>query len=221
MRWFGLQWQEGPDIGGEFGPYCQSERHSLYLEALKALQATGRIYPCTCSRKDIQSSASAPHATDDEPIYPGTCRNKKWPDVAGRNHCWRLRLTVGEEIAFVDGQFGPVKYVVGKDFGDFVVWRPDQVASYQLATVVDDASMRITEVVRGADLLISTARQILLFNTLDLPIPIFRHCELMTDATGARLAKRTDGLSLRHLREQGMTPEEIREKFFNIENKRL
>ncbi len=216
LRWFGFDWQEGPDIGGKFGYYSQSERQTYYLAALKVLQNAGAIYPCICSRKDIQSSVSAPHAADDEPIYPGTCRNLLVGEITGQQYCWRFRVPDGERVEFDDGYFGRISFVAGRDFGDFVVWRPDQIAAYQLATVVDDVAMCITEVVRGADLLVSTARQILLFRALGLSIPRFYHCELMTDASGARLAKRHDSISLRQLRKIGMTPEEIREHYFVI-----
>ena len=127
---------------------------------------------------------------------------------------WRFRVPDGETISFVDGQFGPQHFVAGKDFGDFVVWRHDDLPSYQLAVVVDDAAMQITEVVRGADLLLSTARQLLLYRALEWQPPEFFHCPLMTDAAGTRLAKRHDALSLRALRQQGESPTAIREQAF-------
>ncbi len=217
LQWFGFQWQEGPDCGGPFGPYSQSERLQFYTDALDELRADNFIYPCTCSRKDIQSAANAPHAGDDELIYPGTCRSKPAgtaPHSAFRTprsaFNWRFRVPDGETISFVDGHFGPQQFVAGKDFGDFVVWRHDGVPAYQLAVVVDDAAMRITEVVRGEDLLISTARQLLLYRALALNPPSFYHCPLMTDENGMRLAKRHDALSLRALRIQGVSPETLR-----------
>jgi len=229
LRWFGFEWQEGPDCGGAFGPYSQSERRSFYVDALEKLRAGGFIYPCTCSRSDIRDAARAPHAENDaEPIYPGTCRPKgdKWQvtsdmksssSVVSPVTChvprapnWRFRVPDGEVISFVDGRFGPQRFVAGKDFGDFVVWRGDDVPAYQLACAVDDAAMGITEVVRGADLLMSTARQLLLYRALGLPPPAFYHCALMLDEQGKRLAKRHDALSLRALREQGKTPESLR-----------
>lgn len=217
LRWFGFQWQEGPDCGGSFGPYSQSERRQLYSVALDKLRAGNFIYPCTCSRKDIQSAASAPHAADDELIYPGTCRPE--PSGSASNSAlhiphsafsYRFRVPDGETISFVDANLGPQHFVAGKDFGDFVVWRHDDVPAYQLAVVVDDAAMRITEVVRGQDLLISTARQLLLYRALALDPPAFYHCPVMTDETGLRLAKRHDALSLRTLRAQGTSPETLR-----------
>ncbi|MBC8095845.1 MAG: tRNA glutamyl-Q(34) synthetase GluQRS [Akkermansiaceae bacterium] len=213
LKWFGFQWQEGPYIGGPFGPYNQSERMNFYRGALEQLEADGFIYRCTCSRKDIRTAATAPHAADDEdPIYPGTCRDKV--DTSHRNpgsrFNWRFRVPDGETILFVDGNAGPQPFVAGKDFGDFVVWRQDDVPAYQLACVVDDASMRITEVVRGADLLLSTARQLLLYRALHLPAPDFFHCALMKDENGIRLAKRHDALSLRTLRQRQADPESLR-----------
>jgi glutamyl/glutaminyl-tRNA synthetase len=213
MRWFGLVWQEGSDCGGPFAPYDQSRRMKLYRAALEKLRAANFIYPCTCSRKDIQQAVSAPHPGDDELIYPGTCRNKKLPadpSQPATRFAWRFRVPEDETVSFRDGNFGEQKFVTGKDFGDFVIWRGDDVPAYQLACAVDDAAMRITEVVRGADLLVSTARQILLYRALDLPPPVFFHCTLMLDEKGQRLAKRYDALSLCRLRECGETPESLR-----------
>jgi len=211
LRWFGFEWQEGPDIGGPFAPYNQSERYSIYRDALKKLEQSGAIYPCVCSRKDLQAAARAPHAEDDnEPLYPGTCRNLSKAQIANRQFCWRFRVPDGEAISFTDGNLGPQQFIAGKDFGDFVIWRTDDVPAYQLACVVDDTAMQITEVVRGADLLVSTARQLLLYRALGLPAPEFYHCPLMTDETGFRLAKRHDALSLRRLRERGESPEALR-----------
>lgn len=210
LKWFGFEWQEGPDSGGPFAPYEQSKRFAHYRAALEQLRAGGFIYPCTCSRKDIAAAVRAPHAAeDDEPLYPGTCRNStlRAPPPAFN---WRFRVPDGETISFEDGHCGPQQFVAGRDFGDFVVWRPDDVPAYQLAVVVDDAAMQITEVVRGADLLKSTARQLLLYRALGEPAPAFYHCPLMTDAAGGRLAKRHDALSLRTLRETGATPASLR-----------
>jgi len=221
LHWFGFQWSEGPDIGGPYAPYNQSERIHLYRAAFEQLRDGNFIYPCTCSRKDIQAAVTAPHAGDDEVIYPGTCRPKAGGQQPGRGMdpeagrpsarqpSWRFQVPDGETIAFHDGHFGEQKFVAGRDFGDFVVWRGDGVPAYQLACMVDDAAMKITEVVRGADLLVSTARQILLYRALRLPPPDFLHCELMCDESGQRLAKRHDSLSLRHLRERGLTPDNL------------
>jgi len=212
LRWFGFEWQEGPDCGGAFGPYSQSERRPFYAAALENLRERGFIYPCTCSRKDIRDAASAPNAGDEEPIYPGTCRDKNHSTLNSQPSTrfnWRFRVPDGETISFTDGNCGEQKFVAGKDFGDFVVWRHDDVPAYQLACVVDDAAMQITEVVRGADLLLSTARQILLYRALGLTPPAFYHCALMLDEKGKRLAKRHDALSLRTLRERGETPESL------------
>lgn len=217
LRWFGFEWSEGPDCGGPFAPYNQSERIQLYRAALEKLRSGGFIYPCTCSRKDIAAAAHAPHAAeDDEPLYPGTCRDKLLSTINAQPSTpfsWRFRVPDGETISFTDGHFGPQQFVAGKDFGDFVVWRHDDVPAYQLAVVADDAAMQISEVVRGADLLKSTARQLLLYRALNLPAPTFFHCPLMTDASGVRLAKRHDALSLRSLRQRGRTPGELRQNW--------
>lgn len=210
LRWFGFAWSEGPDCGGAFAPYNQSERMSFYREALEKLRAGNLVYPCTCSRRDIQQAIRAPHLEDEEPVYPGTCRQNHLPEIAHRKFHWRFRVPDGETIAFTDGNWGRQEFVAGRDFGDFIVWRHDGVPAYQLACVADDAAMQITEVVRGADLLVSTARQILLFRALGLPVPRFYHCALLCDETGRRLAKRHDSLSLRSLRERGHLPAELR-----------
>ena len=228
LRWLGVRWQEGPEIGGPYGPYVQSQRRGLYIEAWRKLLRLGRLYPCRCSRKDLEAAATAPHESgsagaalatpeDDEPIYPGTCRKyhrivrqvagSRAPELEqpeGLN--WRFMVPDGEVVEFEDANLGHQRYVAGIDFGDFVVWRRDGVASYQLACVVDDAAMHITEVVRGADLLKSTARQILLNRVLGYTNPRWYHCKLVVDDDGRRLAKRHDSLSLRSLREKGVTP---------------
>jgi glutamyl/glutaminyl-tRNA synthetase len=218
LRWLGIRWSEGPDCGGAYGPYSQSERRADYLEAWRRLRDVGFLYPCICSRKDLAQSASAPNDadTDDEPVYPGTCRDRKdateFMEPAGVN--WRFRVPEGEEVEFADLNLGRQRYVAGSDFGDFLVWRRDDVPAYQLAVVVDDAAMRITEVVRGADLLKSTARQLLLMRALGFAgyaEPDYFHCALVRDAAGARLAKRHDALSIWHLRESGMTAEKVLE----------
>jgi glutamyl-tRNA synthetase len=218
LRWLGIHWDEGPDVGGPYEPYEQSRRASFYLDAWRRLLASGAIYPCSCSRKDLAQAAQAPHegvlhSLDDEPLYPGTCRGRALNAESPAGINWRFRVPDGERISFEDRHLGPQELVASRDFGDFVVWRRDDVPSYQLAVVVDDAAMKITEVVRGADLLRSTARQILLQRTMGLPQVEYYHCDLVTDEQGQRLAKRHDALSLRALKLAGKRPEEIRAKW--------
>jgi glutamyl-tRNA synthetase len=216
LRWFGLSWSEGPDLGGPVAPYAQSERMPQYVAAFEKLRALGAIYPCTCSRQDVLRALGAPHAGEEEPIYPGTCRPLAGNDqgqMARAEVNWRFRVPDGETLSFVDRALGPHTEIAGQDFGDFLVWRKDGFPSYQLACTVDDAAMGITEVVRGTDLLTSTCRQLLLYRALALPVPDFYHCPLMTDARGIRLAKRDDALSLRTLRGHGATPEALRAEF--------
>lgn len=200
LRWFGLQWDEGP--------FSQCERMLLYADAFEKLRAGGWLFPCRCSRKEIASALSAPHAGDDEPPYPGTCRGC-CSDVERAGVNWRFRVPVERVVHFLDCHFGPQSAVSGKDFGDILVWRKDDFPSYQLACVVDDALMKITEVVRGADLITSTFRQILLFEALGYEPPAFYHCPLVTDENGVRLAKRNDALSLRSLRAAGISPQSL------------
>jgi glutamyl-tRNA synthetase len=227
LRWFGFEWQEGPDVGGPHAPYTQSKRMPLYRAAFERLRSAGFLFPCTCSRQDVLRALQAPHQSEDEPVYPGTCRRVTGekcqvpgdarPDPTGNlspvtrdlSPSWRFRVPAGRAVTFHDGQLGPQSFVAGADFGDFVVWRNDDLPAYQLACVVDDAAMGVTEVVRGADLLASTARQILLYEALNLVAPAFFHCPLMTDENGVRLAKRHDALSLRSLRDRGARPAEL------------
>jgi glutamyl-tRNA synthetase len=209
LRWFGLRWSEGPDVGGPYAPYNQSERMSHYVKAFERLRAGGFLHPCTCSRQDVLRALSAPHQGEEEPVYPGTCRGAS-PDRPRAGVNWRFRVPESETVSFEDSGVGPHTETAGREFGDFLVWRKDDLPSYQLACTVDDAAMGITEVVRGADLLTSTCRQLLLYRALQEPIPAFHHCALMTDENGQRLAKRHDALSLRTLRERGATPEQLR-----------
>jgi glutamyl-tRNA synthetase len=237
LHWLGIGWHEGPDKGGPFAPYQQSERLSQYLCVWRRLWQSGYLYPCRCSRKDLASALSAPHEgsfpegthvasnsrmepLDDEPIYPGTCRERegKLQHLRGASDAeiempgeinWRFRVPDGEAVEFEDKNLGLQRFVAGRDFGDFLVWRKDGFPAYQLACVADDHAMEITEVVRGSDLLKSTARQILLNRALGYTDPDWFHCRLVVDHNGRRLAKRHDSLSLRALRQRGLTPTNI------------
>jgi glutamyl-tRNA synthetase len=224
LRWLGLDWQEGPDVGGPFAPYSQSERSEYYLEVWRKLRDSGEIYPCTCSRKDLEQALSAPQEDADEIPYPGTCRTKPWSakdfqSPAGVS--WRFRVPDGQRVGFQDSLQGEQSFVAGEDFSDFLVWRRDDIPAYQLACVVDDDAMQITEVVRGCDLLKSTARQILLYEVLGSSIPLWAHCDLVTDAAGIRLAKRHDALSLRALRENGKSPAQLVASFTKMNPDRI
>jgi len=213
LHWLGIAWER---------EVRQSERLGLYQEAMLRLIDMGLAYPCSCSRKELAAMMAAPHEdTDDEPVYTGKCRPggevERTSAAVLQSVNYRFRVPDGEVVHFVDGHAGPQAFVAGcdaeADFGDFLVWRKDGLPSYQLACVVDDAAMGITEVVRGRDLLKSTARQILLQRALGLATPAYFHCDLMRDEQGVRLAKRHDALSLRALREQGWSPEQVRERF--------
>jgi glutamyl-tRNA synthetase len=231
LSWLGIRWQEGPapDGGAEIGadgPYAQSRRGDFYHAAWRKLLGGGYLYPCQCSRKELAAAASAPHDEPGaEPMYSGACRRElsaaeiqEWMERGPAGVNWRFRLIATDAVTFCDNNpvFGEQRFMPGRDFGDFPVWRRDNVPAYQLAVVVDDDAMRISEVVRGADLLLSTARQILLQRALfgdDVRPPEYFHCELTVDADGQRLAKRTDAVSLRALREQGWTAERVRAGF--------
>ena len=217
LRWLGLDWDEGPDAGGPHAPYVQSERVALYEDALRRLARDGHLFACGCSRRDIAAAASAPHAGEEGPRYSGMCRHHAVPaDAVSLTH-WAvseraLRFRVDqadEEVCFEDGVQGRACFRPATDAGDFVVRRKDGVAAYQLAVVVDDAAMEISHVVRGGDLLGSTARQILLFRALGLPVPRYAHVPLMLGADGVRLAKRHGAVSLAELRGAGVAPERV------------
>jgi glutamyl-tRNA synthetase len=199
LRWLGLDWD------GEV--LEQSARGEVYAEALRKLEAAGRVYPCWCSRAEIARAASAPHAGEEGPRYPGTCANGAEPKP-GRTPALRFRARAGE-TGFVDAVLGPQSQDVAAVVGDFVVRRADGVASYQLAVVVDDAAQGVTDVLRGDDLLASTPRQLQLYEALGLPAPRFAHVPLLLGADGKRLAKREGGLTLAALREAGRTAEEV------------
>jgi glutamyl/glutaminyl-tRNA synthetase len=211
LRWLGFTWRE-PMVS-------QSARRSRYRAALEQLHAAKLIFPCMRSRRDVFEAAGAPHegGADDEPVYPLQFRppaDATFPPLDAEIRVnWRLRVPEGTTLEFFDGACGPQRAVVGRDFGDFLVWRKDDTPSYQLACVVDDAELGVTEVVRGADLIRSTFRQLLVLAALGHRPPAYFHAPLMNDEHGVRLAKRHDALSLRTLRERGVTAESIRAGF--------
>lgn len=212
LRWLGLDWDEGPDIGGPFGPYVQSERLQEYERAIAQLLDQRLLYPCYCSRAELLAVASAPHGLASEgPAYPGTCRKlgaaERERRAASKTPSLRFRMP-DRPIRFDDGAAGPMTYPAGAG-GDFVVRRADRIISYQLAVVVDDAMMKMTDIVRGADLLDSTPRQLLLYEALNMPAPRFAHVPLLMGPDGKRLAKRHGASSLRALREAGVSPEHV------------
>jgi len=222
LAWLGIEW-EPPMLS-------QSMRMQAYREAFDRLLDAGMVYPCTCSRRELAQMTQAPHedeggdvAAQEEPLYSGRCRPASDTDRAARSFDakanYRFRVPDGEAVDFEDQNFGRQSYTAGREFGDFLVWRrplgPREpgVPSYQLACVVDDAFSGVTEVVRGADLLRSTARQILLQRALGLARVTYFHTALLRDDAGVRLAKRHDVLPLRALRQRGLTPEQVRRMF--------
>jgi len=223
LRWLGLDWTEGPDVGGPHASYRQSERTDWYLEIWRRLEGAGVIYPSPHSRRDVDEAATAPHEPrpgeagadangeqDAEPIFPTSMRPASWDRTAAPGGvAWRFRVPDGRTIEFDDALAGRVRRTAGVDFGDFVVWRRDDMPAYELAVVADDHAMEIAEVVRGEDLLTSTARQLLLYEALGWRAPAFCHVPLVRDAEGRRLAKRTGGLSIRDLRNRGIAPTDV------------
>jgi len=217
LRWLGLEWTEGPDVGGPHAPYEQSRRGGWFLDIWRRLEAAGVIYPSPHSRRDVEEAALAPHgtppdsaATQTDPIFPPGLRPATWGRASSPGGvAWRFRVPDGRVIEFHDGRLGRVTRTAGSDFGDFVVWRRDDLAAYELAVVADDHAMEIEEVVRGEDLLTSTARQLLLYEALGWQPPRWFHAPLVVDAEGRRLAKRTGGLKIRELRARGLSPADV------------
>ena len=211
LRWLGLDWDEGPDVGGPSSPYVQSQRLPLFAQALDRLKAADLVYPCTCTRAEIERAASAPHAEDEGPTYPGTCSTRRADDAAAlgdRQFSWRFRAPAGA-VGWNDlflGELALEPHLLG---GDFLVGRNGRGPSYQLAVVVDDALMGVTQVIRGDDLVSSTPRQILLYRALGRTPPRFGHVPLAVTPDGLRLAKRDGSIKLTTLREQGVDPRRL------------
>lgn len=224
LAWLGLAWDEGPREGGPAGPYRQSERFDRYVPALHALDRLGLLYPCWCSRKEVLQASRAPHAADDAAVYPGICRPERpaplgdldaLPARNGRRPALRIDLARALAIAGTDGIAhddriaGPMRPDPAT-LGDFVVRRADGVAAYQVACAWDDDAMGCTQVLRGADLLPSTARQVLLLRLWGRPLPDYAHPGLVVDAAGNRLAKRDGAIALAGLRDAGVAPDAVR-----------
>ena len=223
LAWLGITWDEGPDVGGPAGPYRQSERREIYMSALHQLIDRGLIYLCRCSRKDLQSAASAPHGSEG-PVYTGVCRSTIGEHAAitkaaqdllhspGRDHGYALRLRTDQmdQVEFTDELHGFRRFNPA-DAGDFVVLRRDGLWAYQFVCAVDDALMGVTRVVRGEDLLSSTPRQVAIIKTLGFIPPVYRHVPLVADATGTRLSKRLRANGLATLKQQGLTGDKARE----------
>ncbi len=213
LRWFGLDWDEGPDVGGPCSPYTQSERLDIYRSLLQRLHEAGLVYPCYCTRAEIARVASAPHGNEG-PRYPGTCRQlteaqRRQQEASGRRPSLRFRVDDERIVSFTDLLAGPVRQHVQQEVGDFILCRSDGIFAYQFAVVVDDALMHLNQIVRGADLLASTPRQILLYEALGFPIPTFAHVPLVLDEQGHRLSKRAESAGLAPLRAAGLTPAQV------------
>ena len=207
LEWLGLDWDEGGvDSNGQNGPYCQSLRGDIYKDALKKLQATGLTYPCYCTRADIMAT-QAPHESDGRVVYAGTCRPSRLGGTFNENPAGKperaVRLMVTDrDISFTDRLYGDQTVNLAEHCGDFVLRRADGAWAYQLAVVVDDALMGVTEVVRGSDLLLSSAQQIYLYELLGYPVPQFAHVPLLCNKAGQRLSKRDSSLSMEELRKE-------------------
>ncbi|SDE10906.1 glutamyl-tRNA synthetase [Paenibacillus sp. UNCCL117] len=212
LLWLGLDWDEGPRKGGPYAPYEQSRRERLYEQALERLHHSGLVYPCYCSRSELSMVGNAPHGVASEgAVYTGACRFLSPAERAVRaaRKAPSLRFIMPErEFSFPDGLAGPQCFS-SKGLGDFIIKRADGMFSYQLAVTVDDAAMGITDVLRGADLLDSTPRQLALYEALGTRPPSFAHVPLLADAGGRRLSKRDRDLTLTTLRKTGVRPERL------------
>jgi len=215
LRWLGLDWDEGPDCGGPYVPYTQSERLEIYQHYLQRLQEAELLYPCYCSRAEVAHAASAPQqGASDGPRYPGTCRHltqvqRRRHEANGRRPSLRFRVDDERIISFTDLIVGSMRQHVQQEVGDFIIRRSDGIFGYQFAVVVDDGLMHINQTVRGADLLHSTARQMLLFEALGFPVPAFAHVPLLLDEEGKRLSKRIQSMGLEPLRGANMTQSDV------------
>ncbi|MBX3441987.1 MAG: tRNA glutamyl-Q(34) synthetase GluQRS [Planctomyces sp.] len=217
LRWLGLDWDEGPDCGGPYAPYIQTERLPRYSALLEELRRANAIYPCTCTRSDIESAASAPHAGHEGPIYPGTCAGRsaaEADELSGRPFCWRFRMSFGiseadSAVTFDDLLRGRETCRPAADLGDFVIAKGNGTPAYQLAVVADDHAMGVTEVVRGDDLIPSTFRQLALLRFFGWTAPRYVHLPLVVGPDGRRLAKRHGDTRIALLRERGIPPERL------------
>ncbi len=206
LQWLGLDW--------DHGPHYQRPRLNRYRSALQQLAQMGLAYPCVCTRKDVEQAASAPHAGEEGPIYPGSCRGN-WSTAeeaeheTGKQACWRFAIPAGTEVQFEDRVVGRVHYKMDHQYGDFVIWKKDGEPAYQLAVVIDDAEQGITSVLRGDDLLSSAGRQTLIYRALGFDVPEFAHVPLVVGEDGRRLAKRHGDTTLRQFRNNGTTASEM------------
>jgi glutamyl-tRNA synthetase len=202
LAWLGFDWD------GE--PLVQTQQLARYRDILDRLKSSELVYPCTCSRSDVERAASAPHAEHEGPVYPGTCSARRAVDAARLdvNFSWRFRIPK-QTPDFIDRFCGSVQINLCQEGGDFVVWKSDDTPAYQLAVVVDDAAQGVTEVIRGDDLLVSTPRQLLLYQALNLTSPSFAHVPLVVGTDGRRLAKRHGDTRLSTLQEAGVRPESL------------
>ncbi len=213
LRWLGLDWQEGPDVGGDHGPYAQSERAERYRSWFERLEADGHAYPCFCTPVELEMGRKAQRAAGRPPRYPGTCARLE-PEqaaarlAAGEPATLRFRVPQGQQIEFDDLVRGHQAFA-SDDIGDFVIRRADGSAAFFFCNALDDALMGITHVLRGEDHIANTPRQLLLLRAMDKPAPVYGHISLIVGEDGSPLSKRHGAASVNELREQGYLPEAV------------
>lgn len=210
LRWLGVNWQEGPGVNGDYGPYWQSQRQDIYLKYYKILETNKQIYPCFCTDQELALARKIQLSRGHAPRYGGTCRQLSQEEIEtrlaeGKKHAWRFVVPPGKRIEFIDLVKGPQQFL-SDDIGDFIVRRADGTAPFLFCNAIDDATMAVSHVLRGEDHLSNTPRQILVLQTLGLHVPRYGHLSMIVGDDGTPLSKRHGSFSLHEMCSQGYLP---------------